>query len=490
MRFLVYKNSVAFIIILYFYGIHCFFAQTKDSSSSLTQKTSDKLKFNLSEDGKNYFQITFLNQVWTRLNESNEGTTLFGKSASNTFDIGLRRTRIQMFGQINDRTFLYFQFGQNNFNNTFASSPVIAGGTPVYGNRKLAPFFHDALCEYKLIKGKSGNSLKIGAGLTIMNGLSRFSQPSVSTILTSDVPVFLQYSVDQIDEFDRRLAIYARGQVGRLDYRFYVSNPFPISSSGTTPAPLDTGASFVNFVGLTGSKNPGLKNQFGGMLVWNFYEMENHNTPYMTGSYLGTKKVFNVSVGAVYQSSATWYLKKDQAGLFKDTTFSDMLHLGIESFLDVPINKDKNTAINAFAGFYLTNYGPNYLRYNGLMNPATGFSPSASNYIQKNSFGNAFPMFGTGNVTYIQIGYLLPKKLIGEKNGQLLPYVSTQISDYDAMHRQKMILMHAGINWLMKDHHSKISFDWQNRPTYYREHTKVLTGSRKNSFIVQYQIFI
>lgn len=485
---IILKTSISFSIIFFCSLISS--AQKKDSLNSVFSWEKNNLKFNLSSDGSKYFQITFLNQVWTRFNESNNGTTLFGSNAPSTFDIGLRRTRIQMFGQVSDRAFIYFQFGQNNFNNTFASSPVTVSGTNIYGNRKLAPFFHDALCEFKLVKGKRGNALKIGTGLTIMNGLSRFSQPSVSTILTADVPVFLQYSVDQIDEFDRRLAIYARGQIGKIDYRIYLSNPFPISSSGTVPAPLDTGATFVNYIGLPISKNPGLKNQLGGMISWNFFEMENHNTPYMTGTYLGSKKVFNISVGSVYQPSATWYLKKDNNGLYKDTSFADMVHLGIESFLDIPLNKEKKTALNAFVGYYLTNYGPNYLRYNGLMNPATGFSSNNTNYIQKNSFGNSFPMFGTGSVAYFQFGYLLPKNLIGERNGQLLPYISSQISDYDALQHKKMVLLNAGINWLMKDHNSKISIDFQNRPTFYKEDTKILYGSRKNSVFIQYQIFI
>src|SRR5436190_6386791 len=167
-----------------------FFCSFRHAQTDTTKKTTpDKqaLKFNISADGSRYFQVTFLNQAWVRFNESNPGTTQFSKNAPSTFDIGLRRTRIQMFGQITDRTFLYFQFGQNNFNSAYNST----------SNRKIAPFFHDALCEFKVSKG---NQLKVGTGLTVMNGLSRFSQPSVSSIMTLDLPVFLQYSVDQIDQ--------------------------------------------------------------------------------------------------------------------------------------------------------------------------------------------------------------------------------------------------------------------------------------------------
>ena len=447
-----------------FFGLYFLCSVNLHSNpDSLQSKPTEKnnLRFDLSADGKRFFQFTFLNQSWMRYNESNPGTTLFGKPTDNTFDIGLRRTRIQLYGQITSRTFLYFQFGQNNFNNTYASLPVSSSGTQLYGNRKFAAFFHDALCEFNPFSGKNNNVLKIGSGLTIMNGLSRFSQPSISSIATLDVPVFLQYSVDQIDEFDRRLATYVRGQVGKLDYRVYVSNPFPITSAGSSPSSLDTNATFVNFVGLPEGKNPGIHNQFGGYLSWNFFDKESHVTPYMTGTYLGSKKIFAVALGAVYQKSATWYRKQNTSTLQMDTLFSDMLHLGIEAFLDCPVNKEKQSAVNVFAGYYLTNYGPDYLRYNGLMNPATGFSTFTTNYVQKNAFGNAIPMFGTGQVAYFQFAWLIGKaRIAGAKdNGQLMPFCSMQYANYDAMQNNKIILLDAGLNWLLKQHQSKISID-------------------------------
>lgn len=458
-------------------------SQTKDSSAIATpslapveKKEKNALKFNLNESGTHFFQATFLNQTWLRYNESNDGTTLFNKSAPSTFDIGLRRTRIQLFGQITDRTFIYFQFGQNNYNNAYNYT----------SNRKIAAFFHDALCEFKVTKG---NQLKIGGGLTVLNGLSRFSQPSVGSIMTLDVPVFLQYTVDQTDQFDRRLAVYARGQVGKLDYRFYMSNPFPITSNGATAPTLGKNATFVNTTVFTNGRGPGIQNQYGGYLAYNLFENETHTTPYMQGTYLGTKKIWNVAIGGVYQKNATWYLKQDSSGAYKDTTFANMLHLSIETFLDMPLNKEKGTAVNFFAGYYNTNYGHNYLRYNGAMNPGT--ASTATNMVQANGYGNAFPMFGTGQVGYAQFGILLPKKLLGKDNGQLMPYASAQYSDYEALQHKGMLLFDVGLNWLIKGHNSKISIDYQNRPTYFLD-TKgdVQNGSRKSGFILQYQILI
>lgn len=128
-------------------------------------------------------------------------------SANETVDFGLRRTRMQLYGQISDRVFMYVQFGMNNFNYLNGFPAFNTTGTPF--NRKASAFFHDVVGEYQVFKNK--DYLKIGGGLTIINGLSRFSQPSVGTIISMDVPVFAQATVDQTDESSRKLTVYARG---------------------------------------------------------------------------------------------------------------------------------------------------------------------------------------------------------------------------------------------------------------------------------------
>jgi hypothetical protein len=337
----------------------------------------------------------------------------------------------------------------------------------------------------------TGDQLKIGAGLTVMNGVSRFSQPSVGSIMTLDLPVFLQYSVDQIDQFDRRLAMYARGQLfkGKFDYRLYIANPFPVASNGSAAPAISKSAQFVNVNAYTNGKGPGINYQYGSYIAWNFFDMEPHTTPYMAGTYLGTKKVWNIAVGSTYQQAATWYLSKDTSGAYNDTSFADMLHIGIETFLDIPLNKEKGTAVNAVAGYYNTNYGPDYLRYNGLMNPATG--STATNLVQSNAYGNSFPMFGTGSVVYAQVGFLLPKTLLGENRGQLMPYASCQYSDYEALQHKKSLVFDAGFNWMIKGHNAKISVDYQNRPTFSKDtNGNIQSGNRKSCVIVQYQVVI
>jgi hypothetical protein len=441
-------------------------AQDKTVAAVHVPEEKEKLKINLNEDGSHYFQATFSNQTWLRFNENNPGTKIDGIEKSQTLDIGLRRTRIQMFGQIADKVFVYFQFGQNNFNAQYNAA----------SNRKNAAFFHDALCEYNLAKG---NLLKLGAGLTIANGLSRFSQPSVSSIMTMDVPVFAQATVDQTDQFSRKLSIYARGQIYKLDYRFSLSDPFPITSNGSLAAPASKYSSFTSI---------GRNKQAQGYIIWQFLEHESHVTPYMTGTYLGKKKVFNIAAGMVYQKDAMWHRQTSNDSI----GYQDMMLIAVESFLDVPINREKGTAISAYAGYFITDYGTNYLRYNGSMNPANATTLNSSNSItgQGPTYGNAFPMFGTGQIGYIQLGYLLPKDFLGS-HGQLMPYASSTLAFFDRLQGKNMTLYNAGLNWLIQGHHAKISLDWQNRPTYFLDvNTNVQSETRKNSFTIQYQIFI
>jgi hypothetical protein len=126
---------------------------TSTLSYAQINATDDNIKndirYNLNTSGSHYVKFTFTNQTWLRLNENNPGTTVLSDPASNTFDIGLRRTRMQLFGQLTDRIFFYTQFGMNNFNKTNGFPGYNTSGTP--SNRKVSAFFHDALCSVKVI---------------------------------------------------------------------------------------------------------------------------------------------------------------------------------------------------------------------------------------------------------------------------------------------------------------------------------------------------
>ena len=441
-----------------FLGIYIFLMIAVSSAWAQTTPI-EEMKVKLNEDGSHYLKATFSNQIWLRYNQSNPGTLVQGESANETVDIGLRRTRIQFFGQITDHVFFYTQFGQNNFN--FLSQNA--------GNRKLQAFFHDALGEYKVWKGN--DRLKFGGGLTITNGLSRFSQPSVSTIMTMDVPVFAQATVDQTDEFSRKLSVYARGQLGKFDYRLVLSDPFPINTNGQTPPAINPSATFSQV---------GHHKQYQGFFAYNFFDKESHITPYMTGTYLGKKKVFNLEAGFISQSKATWTRETPAA----DTVYYAMNLWSVALFYDAPLNAEKGTALSAYAGYFDYDFGPGYLRYNGSMNPANGIQngPFAA------SQGNAFPMFGTGSIVYAQLGYLLKKDLLGEGNGTLMLFASLMSADFDRL-KDRMNVIDVGVNWLIKGHNAKLTLDYQSRPVYSSQAGDLVKTANKSQVVLQYQVF-
>jgi hypothetical protein len=409
----------------------------------MMEKPKSELKYNLSSDGSKYIRFTFLNQTWVRFNQSNPGTMVNDVAQDNTFDIGLRRTRMQLYGQVSDHVFFYMQYGMNNFNFLAQNS----------GNRKLAAFFHDALGEYKVFR--SNDKLKIGAGLTVLNGLSRFSHPSVGTIMTTDVPVFLQTTVDQTDQFDRKLSLYARGQLGKFDYRVGIADPFPVQTNGTVPQPIGKDATFAT---------KGHTKQYLGFFMYNFLDQESHVTPYMAGTYLGDKKILNLEGGFIYQKDATWTANGT------DTAYHDML--------------DNQYAISAYAGYFYTDYGTNYLRNNGIMNPANGNNDPAN----FNGAGNAYPMFGTGSSIYAQAGFRLRRDLLGPV-GTLMPYVSYRHSSYDKL-ADGVNVYNAGVNWLINKHQSKISLNYELRPVFRRTAGDVIAGDGNRSSVwLQYQVY-
>jgi hypothetical protein len=461
------------ILSIFYFASTTIFAQ--DQPKPEPKKELEELRLKLNEDGTHYIKATFLNQVWLRYNSSNEGSTALGESKTETVDIGLRRTRIQLFGQLTDHVGFYFQFGQNNFNYLSGNGGIPDNNSP-YVNRKTQFFIHDALGEYKIKKGS--DLLYLGGGLTITNGLSRFSQPSIGTIMSMDVPVFAQATVDQTDLFSRKLSLYARGQLGRLDYRLVMSDPFPVNTNGTVAAPAaaptSTNAAFAQV---------GHHKQYQGFFMWNFFDKEAHVTPYMTGTYLGKKKVLNLEAGFITQRNATWAL--DGAS----TKYYDMNLWSVALFYDTPLNKEKGTALNAYVGYFNTDYGQGYLRYNGIMNPANGNTNPLSAQLNLNNQGNAFPMFGTGSVLYTQVGYLLKKDFLGEGNGTLMPYASLQSASYDRLNAQ-MTVWDAGVNWFIKGHTSKLTLDYQERPTYTPQGSNLIRDSgRKGQLTLQYQYF-
>jgi hypothetical protein len=216
--------------------------------------------------------------------------------------------------------------------------------------------------------------------------------------------------------------------------------------------------------------------------MWQFADQESNLTPYLNGSYLGTKRVINVGAGMVYQPQAMWYLNSQH-----DTLRNNLGAAAIDFFYDSPINKARGSALTAYFGLFSTHYGKNYLRNLGIMNPANGTLASQASF---NGAGNAYPIFGTGNLAYTQIGYLIGHREGHANKVRFQPYVCYTYAKYAHL-ASPMTVSHAGVNVLLNAHNAKVSLDWENRPVYRNgSDPELLLQTRKNAYTLQLQIAI
>lgn len=409
----------------------------------------------LNNDSSHFIKTTFVNQTWLRYNQNNPGSTIYGTPENNTFDIGLRRTRIQMFGLITDRVFVYTQFGQNNFNYLSA--------------RKTGAFFHDVTAEYAVSK----KHLWLGAGLTGWNGLSRYSSPSVATIMTMDAPLFQQATNDATDQFLRKLSFYGKGKIGKLDYRMALSKPMANENSSLYTSKISSNSDFA--------RTPP-RIQYQGYFMYQFLDQESNQLPYTVGTYLGKKRVFNIGAGFIYQQDAMSRMVNAT-----DSANSNLQLFAIDVFYDAPLNKHKGTAITAYAGYFNTNFGKGYIRNLGPMAPTNGVDKTKASF---NGTGSAFPMMGTGQIVYIQAGFVLPDKLLGTY-GKLQPYAGYMQAKYDRL-SDPVKALDLGCNWLINGHGSKLTFNYQSRPIFniVNGEIKDIKSARRGCFVIQYQISI
>ncbi len=414
-----------------------------------------ELKFNLNKEGSKYFKFTIANQVWIRFNESNPGTMVNSVNKPQTFDIGIRRLRFQVIGQIHEKFLIYVQFGINNFT---ALSP-----------RKFGDFFHDAIVEYTPVKTKTF-SLSLGTGLAAWTGHSRFSSPGIASFLGIDAPLYQQSTNDATDQFFRKLAVYIKGKVWKFDYRFILADPFTITSSNLFDSNI---SQYANFTPIGRSIQP------SGYLSFQFFDQESNQTPYAIGTYHGTKKVLNIGTGFQFQQDAMWYSRTGT-----DTTFANMFLVGADVFYDTYLGKNKDWAFSLYGAYNYYNFGPGYLRQIGVMNPGQSIAAGTPTI---NGTGNAFPMIGTGHTGYLQTGLMLPKKWFGKKTFTMMPYFCTQVAKWDRLN-DVMATFDAGINFLFDSHRYKMTLNYQNRPVY--ENVNFTQMERKSSVILQFQVAI
>ncbi len=412
---------------------------------TISYAQSNRLKLNLDPTGKTYIKASFRTQFWARYMDMNSNTTLNGEPIDNKVDFSIRRIRMGISAQLTPKLFVYSLFGGNNIN--------------LKTEKGFAFDVLDLSAEYEFSK-----EFTLGIGENGWYGLSRWTARSSLSLMSLDAPLFTLFTVNKNDDDARGLGVWAKGQVGKFDYVLSVKSPTKYgvkAREGVTDYALN---------------NPRM--QWSGYVKYEFFDNESNKSPYSggTGTYIGKKRIFNIGGGFLYQPKMTSRL------INRKETFYDFKNWSVEVFYDAPIDKENGTAITTYLGYYDTNYGLDYIRNVG----ANGYVDKAGTSF--NGGGNSFPMMGTGNTIFFQLGYILPKTFLGKNSKvKVQPNIAVQHSDFDALH-QAMTVYDLGVNIYFKGHHNKLSLSYQNRPIYDRNSLKVT--DRKGQVVLQYQITI
>ncbi len=518
------------------------------------------MRLYLNKDSTSFIRVLMWSQIWLRAQQQNPGTSIAGNNnVPQTWDVGIRRSRILLHGQLTPRLLVFWIIGANNQTFNTGGGGLLTGPDGVTDGKRQAVWVHDAWTEFK-----ASRAFSFGAGLLTWSGLSRLSSAATLNFMTFDSPLYGWALLDANDQFARTFGLYAKGEIGKLSYRAILTKPFTIPEAATgwtTPytAAQRSGASPMTTLagrgagwaaGLTALPNAYNISQYNSRAFdkplyqlyasYDFFEQESQTLPFMVGSYLGTKKVFNIGAGFMIQPGAMWHrspraaapvlpanvalsaaqttelnagrypaaitgfaaLPENQRIALQlanvDTTVTAMRHFAVDSFLELPIGPegDERSSFTAHAVHYWFDYGPNYVRNAGTMNLASAPTQPGSQPQAFNGAGNSYPTWGTGRVFHIQAGYMFPRAWT-RNFGQFQPYVSYSRADFARLN-QGYNLMEGGVNWLLAGHNAKITMHYRARPIYSAATSEVpgqenLGGmriaDRKSEIITQFFIF-
>ena len=384
-------------------------------SQGITEYTGGyKIKFN--EDGSKYFRIIAWGQFWAQYNNNVAPT-------ASKLNFSVRRARVLTYTQLNKRFLILTHFGLNSLNGG-NTSPI---GT---GDRSQV-FFHDFWGEWKV-----ADNHNVGAGLHYWNGISRANNQSTLNMMTLDNNRQSWATIGLSDQFARHIGVYVKGKLGKLQYRVALNEAG--TSTLDTRDPVASGVTVYGGRRILGSRDAG--KVFQGYFDYNFLDQESNFLPYKVGTYLGSKRVFNLGAGFFNHANGV----VDASGNGADVNI-----FAVDAFYDSPVGGN-NAAITAYAVYQSNDYGPDY------------------------NFG----AYATGNMIYTHVGYLLN----GDKSSiRFQPYLSYQNRTIDALD-DNASRFGVGANVFLTGHHSKLTLEYSN--------SKVASANSNGIFTVQAMIYL
>ncbi|MEM1339997.1 MAG: hypothetical protein AAGF96_19720 [Bacteroidota bacterium] len=373
-----------------------------------------KIKFN--EDGSKYLRIIAWGQFWAQYNDD-------VPDESSQLNFSVRRARVLTFTQLNKKFLILTHWGLNSLN---------GGNTSPLGFGENAQlFFHDFWGEWKVAENHD-----IGAGLHYWNGISRLTNQSTLNMMTLDNNRQSWATLGLSDQFARHIGVYAKGKIGRLQYR--VSFNEAGESTLDTRDPVADGVTVYGGRRILGSADAGKVIQ--GYFDYNFLDEESNLLPYKVGTYLGTKKIFNVGAGFFNHKDGVVEANGEGANV---NIFA------VDAFYDAPLGQD-GSAITAYLVYQNNDYGENY-----------NFGP-----------------YATGNMVYGHLGYLVAG---AQDKTRLQPYLSYNTRSIDAID-DNATRLGIGANIFMTGHHSKFSVEYAS--------AKVGDGDSSGILTIQAMIYL
>ncbi|MCF8272751.1 MAG: hypothetical protein K9I95_02870 [Flavobacteriaceae bacterium] len=359
------------------------------------------LKVKLDDDGKKYFRIISWAQAQATYNDN-------VPAESSKLNFNLRRARVLMYAQINDKFLILTHFGLNSLNSSTLSPVGKGDGSQL--------FFHDVWAQYSL-----GKDHAIGGGLHYFNGISRLNNQSTLNMMTLDNNRQSWATIGLTDQFARHIGVFAKGKFGSLQYRVAINDA--IVNGLDTRNPTTGGPATYAGTRLIGSKDAG--KAYAGYFEYNFLDQESNFLPFKVGTYLGEKKIFNIGAGFFVHPSGSVIM--DSNGDYKG---EDVSLMAIDAFYDTPLGDD-GSAITAYATYQNNNYGKDYL----------------------------YSAYGTGSMIYGHVGYVIA----GDKTKtRFQPYISYASNSYDAVSDSRNIFG-LGANAYLSGHNSKLTLEYDNQ---------------------------
>ncbi|MEL6533779.1 MAG: porin [Bacteroidota bacterium] len=404
----------------------------------------------VSEDGSKYIRFINWHQFWLTAQDHALTDEL-------TVRPSLRRSRFLLYAQISPKFLILTHFGINSL-----------GADQLQGIGQGRPqlFMHDAWVEYEAIK----KNLYVGGGLHYWNGISRLTNQSTLNFLPLDMPRFNWPTINTTDQFARHIGIYAKGKLGKLDYRVAVNEAMTNNVDATRAVNADY--STINAKALTFGAQGSYIVQ--GYFNYQFLDQESNKLPYMVGTYFGKKKVFNIGAGFYTNPNAAITLTDanqpldatltDPAAILADVQSKTDSHnvnlFGFDVFYDSPIG-NRGAAITAYAVYYDYDFGPNFLYARG-------------------------ETIGSGGTVFSQVGFLTPGDGVRHR---LQPYVTgslrmlDQFQDSENYENTSASTLGVGLNYLLNGHNSKLTLEWQHN-------TNAVSGTGSDLGRLQYVIFL